>query len=65
MHPESDKTNLWVLNAMVAGIAVLVAALAGFVFVVTRSGWAIVAFIVIEGGLFILHFVLRDRILRG
>ena len=65
MQPESDKTNVWVLNAMVAGIAVLVAALTGIVFVVTQSGWAIFAFVVIEAGLAILHFVFVARIARG
>jgi hypothetical protein len=46
-------------------IAVLVAALAGIVFIVTNNGWAIVAFVVIEAALAVLHFVFVTRIVRG
>ena len=61
---KSHKTGLWVLNAMVAGMAVFVAALAGIVFIVTKSGWAIVACIIIENGLVVMHSVFMARIVR-
>jgi hypothetical protein len=61
---KTHQTNLWALNAIVASVAVLVAATAGMIFILTRSFWVIIAFVVLEIALYSLHIHLTYRLVR-
>ena len=60
---KTDETNLWALNAIVASVAVLVAALAGMIFILAPSFW-VIAFVVLEIALYSLHMHLSNRPVR-
>ena len=64
MQPKPEQTGVWVLNAMIVAMAVLVAALAGVAFIATNSGWAIVACVITENSFVVMHSVFMARIAR-
>jgi hypothetical protein len=59
---RSDITYQMALYAITGGLAMLIALIAGVLVMVTRSGWVIVGFAIIEAALGAVHIYFFRRI---